>query len=204
VVIHEKRGPPLPRLLARTINFEFVIAPRHANIDAFQDVDRDAFFFVMPFVRPAGGAVEPAQRAGHGTPFVPTPSERHGAQDGSKAPPLGGGTGATRRPVYHSLAVSYRLVRAVARVIDRASMARSHLLTRPSTVALLRKPPCPKLVAQMARRITQLVFGDDVAVPVQTGGLKTAREIRRPPQKRVRPFRYRNSVIVVSAVTMTT
>src|ERR1700677_3792701 len=44
-------------------------------------------FFVMPFVRPAGGEVEPARRAGVcGTPFVPTPSERHEAQDGSKAP----------------------------------------------------------------------------------------------------------------------
>jgi hypothetical protein len=27
-----------------------------------------------------------------GTPFVPTLSEGNGAQDGSKAPPLGGGT----------------------------------------------------------------------------------------------------------------
>jgi hypothetical protein len=29
----------------------------------------------------------------HGTPFVPTGSELHGAQGGAKASPLGGGTG---------------------------------------------------------------------------------------------------------------
>jgi hypothetical protein len=49
-----------------------------------------------------------------GTPFVPTGSEPHGAQDGSKAPPLGGG-----EDDFSPFREKYR----------------SHLLTRSSTVA---------------------------------------------------------------------
>ncbi len=49
----------------------------------------------MPFVRRAAG-----RRNLAGTPFVPTPHQGREAQDESKAPPLGGGTGATRRPSF--------------------------------------------------------------------------------------------------------
>ena len=58
-----------------------------------------------------------AKRGDSETPFVPTPSGGHGAQVESKAPPLGGGSGATRS------------------LLLQASMASTHLLTRPSTVA---------------------------------------------------------------------
>ena len=51
------------------------------------------------------------------TPFAPAPSEGYGAQGGSKAPPLGGGSEATR---------SLR---------QQARMAGARLLMRPSTVA---------------------------------------------------------------------
>ena len=56
------------------------------------------------------------------TPFVPTPPEGHGAQGVSKAPPLGGGSGATRSlPLQASMASTRLLTRPGRRGIRRAA-----------------------------------------------------------------------------------
>src|SRR5579872_2690318 len=73
---HREAGSP------RTVASRFPTRPPH-------------YLFLLlrypPFVRPAPEA------SGRliGTPFVPTRPERRGAQVGSKAPPLGGGSAAT-------------------------------------------------------------------------------------------------------------
>ncbi len=50
-------------------------------------------FFVIALCSTRRRRVETERSEGNGTPFVPTPSEYHGAQNEIKAPPLGGGTG---------------------------------------------------------------------------------------------------------------
>jgi hypothetical protein len=61
---------------------------------------------IQPKIRPLFDAPQAsrtrAKRGQSGTPFVPTPSEGHGAQAESKAPPLGGGSAATRSLLFAS------------------------------------------------------------------------------------------------------